>query len=95
MTETAMMIEKELIPSLTFETKDVLQTSIEQNLRNRMLYRAMLLGNNYKSKVKLTFVSKEGIRIVETTIWATTETNVILKGGIFIPICTITDVSII
>ena len=85
-------IEKESISRLTFLDEEVLTTNFERNIRARNLFRAMLLGNTYKIKAKITFSSNDGINQVYTTIWATTEKYVILKRGVVIPINSILDI---
>jgi hypothetical protein len=85
-------VAKEFIPSLAIEKAEVLFNELERKERSQLLYRAMLLGNSYKNKVKIVFQTLSGPTAVETTIWATTDNNVILKGGIFIPICCILKV---
>lgn len=85
--ERALPIAKELIPHLHFDrTIEVLESKMDRRARNRMLYFAMILGNNYKSKVRITFESAEGIREVDTTVWMATEETVMLKGGVSIPV---------
>jgi hypothetical protein len=87
------LVPKEQLPGLiSLNPIDVLLTDPERKYRNRMLYLAMILGNGYKSKVKITFHSIDGPRTVETTVWATTEATVMLKGGISLPIVTIYSV---
>jgi hypothetical protein len=88
------LIEKERIPELHFNKQEVLTNDQDKRDRGRLLHMAMLLGNGYKNKVKIIFNSITGTSSVETTIWATTDQNVILKGGIFIPICCIMQVVI-
>ncbi|CAN5276060.1 hypothetical protein BH09BAC1_BH09BAC1_12070 [soil metagenome] len=85
-------IEKENIQHLQFKNQEVLQDTGAQNGRERELHRAMLLGNGHKSKVKIIFESLTGRNMVQTTIWATTDKNVVLKGGLLIPICCILEV---
>lgn len=58
------------------------------------LNKAMILGNNFKSKCKIYFNTQEGINVVETTVWSVSENHVILKGDIFIPINAILSVDI-
>ena len=41
------------------------------------------------------FEDSEGLKQVETTIWATTDKRIILKGGVVIPIIRIHEVKII
>ncbi len=87
------VVPKEQIPGLVcLNPTDVLATEQEKKHRNRVLYLAMILGNGYKSKVKITFESIDGPRLVETTVWATTERNVMLKGGVTIPVQSIYSV---
>ena len=90
--ENVTLIEKEAILGLSFTDLEVLSTEVERNIRARKLYRAMLLGNNYKHKTHITFSTANGINRVNTTIWALTEQFVILKGGILIPVNTVWDV---
>lgn len=79
-------IAKEKIKSLAFGKMDVLIDEQSKKIRTRKLKRAELLGNTYKAKAKILFKSIDGIFRVETTVWATTESYVSLKGGILIPI---------
>ena len=85
-------IEKEDIKDLKFDNREVLKSQDEINKRKEILESAMVMGNNYKGKVQLTFESEEGTHVVETTIWATTDHDVTLKGGIVIPISSIREV---
>ena len=85
-------VEKEIIPQLDIKKEEVLPDERLRQERNQLLHKAMVLGNNYKNKVKIVFQTLSGPRAVETTIWATTDKNVILKGGIFIPVCCILQV---
>lgn len=83
---TTNTIEKENIIGLAFGNIDVLRDEQLKIQRTRKLKRAERLGNAYKSKSKILFRSMEGIYKVETTVWATTEQYVSLKGGVLIPI---------
>ncbi|CAN5275903.1 hypothetical protein BH09BAC1_BH09BAC1_12060 [soil metagenome] len=86
----AITVQKEQIPGIiSLNPMDVLTTDVDRKHRNRMLYLAMILGNGYKSKVQITFESIDGPRRVETTVWATTEKSVLLKGGVSIPVTSI------
>ena len=53
---------------------------------------AVRLGNEHKGKTTITFVSTEGVFQVETTIWSVTDKELSLKGGISIPLTSITDI---
>lgn len=85
-------VEKEQIPALRFTPSEVLLSPADKRARYRSLYLAMLLGNNYKNKVRITFLTEEGPREVETTVWMTTDENVMLKAGVTIPISAIMSV---
>jgi len=92
MIDTPQSIEKEQISKLNFVDKEVLLTESEYKERRESLYRAMILGNAYHGKVKIIFETTDGSKQVETTIWATTENSIILKGGVVIPIHCIWEV---
>ena len=86
-------IEKEYLPRLTFVQDDVLSDSLSRQVRQFNLKRAQTLGNGYRKKVKISFLTanKETQR-VETTVWSVGNSYVSLKGGIVIPINAISDV---
>lgn len=77
------LIEKELIQNLTFSNK----TKIQQHpdLLSQ-IERATILGNSHRSKVSIIFQDDEGLKRVDTTIWAAGTKFVCLKGGVWIPI---------
>jgi uncharacterized protein (UPF0248 family) len=88
------IIQKEEIANLLFPSTEVLQSSDKINNRRLELERATTLGNAEHGKIKIIFEDKEGLKKVETTIWATTENNIVLKGGVFIPIHRIHELSV-
>jgi hypothetical protein len=90
----AIPISKESIPSLHFRYSEVLDNEFDKQLRQDKLYKAMILGNTDKKKVGIIFETTEGARHVETTVWASVKDNIVLKHGIYIPICCIRDVII-
>ena len=92
-TKPAELIEKENVANLKFPNEDVLASNDEKKLRAASMQRAILLGNNQKRKVKITFADDSGIKRVETTIWAVTEKSILLKGGVFIPIRRVHSIS--
>lgn len=94
MAPNVQMMIKEDLGSITFINSDVLQTAEERKERYSKLQRAMILGNGYKGKVRIIFETTSGSKAVETTIWQATEDNVMLKGGIRIPIKSIREVII-
>ncbi|MFN0275564.1 MAG: hypothetical protein ACKVPJ_07460 [Chitinophagales bacterium] len=92
--ESITVIEKEKIPTLEFHNKEVLHELHLVIRRKQLLTQAMLLGNSYHTKVNIVFEVIGGIYQVETTIWATTDEYVLLKGAVYLPIKCIHDVII-
>lgn len=87
-------IEKENLKECTFRKPQYHYTDHEIRERNRRLFLAMLMGNNFRSKVRIVFNTLEGYKEVFTTVWATTEKFILLKGGAFIPIESIAHVEL-
>jgi uncharacterized protein (UPF0248 family) len=88
------LVQKEEIAYFLFPKDEVLKKSEEIKTRRADLERATTLGNVERGKIKIIFEDNQGLKKVETTIWATTEKNIILKGGVFIPIHRIHQISI-
>lgn len=85
-------MQKEDLPSIKFQASEVARNVSEQASLIKNLFQAMILGNSYQSKVKIRFNTTEGLRFVETTIWAKTDDWIVLKGGNYIPISSICGV---
>ncbi len=79
-------IEKEIVASLRFPENEVLNNPESIAQRARDIERGMLLGNNYKGKVKILFEDSQGRKQIETTIWGFTDKRVLLKRDLVIPI---------
>ncbi|MFT5570406.1 MAG: hypothetical protein ACI9RP_002463, partial [Cyclobacteriaceae bacterium] len=78
-------IDKYQIELISFIKTEVLNTHDEITHRWRELNRGMTLGNLYKQAIQIRFETEEGDMMeTETTIWAVTEKNVVLKNGILI-----------
>lgn len=92
--EPAAINKEEIKGKVRFLHGEVLKTSQAIEDRRKKLEKAMLLGNGYKGKIKIIFATEEGERMVETTVWATTDSTVQLKGDVSIPIHSICDVII-
>ena len=90
----ASPIEKDRVGSLHFPAQDVLSAPLEIHQRRTDAITGMLLGNNYKCKVLILFKDEEGTKQVETTIWAVTDSRVILKMGMGIPLHRIIKIKI-
>jgi outer membrane protease len=80
------LIEKEEIVNLHFPKEDVLKKSDEIKERNRSIERAISLGNLEHTKVKIYFSDEQGKKKVHTTIWAVTDTAIVLKQNTILPI---------
>lgn len=92
--ESITVIEKEKIPTLEIQNKEVLHELHLVIRRKQLLTQAMIIGNSYHTKVQIIFESASGIFQVETTVWATTDDFVLLKGSVYLPIKCIHDVVI-
>lgn len=77
------VIEKELVKELSFKQPVTIKQDPE--LR-RHLDDATRLGNGYHTKVGIIFYDDEGLKRINTTIWATGSRYICLKGGMWLPI---------
>ena len=83
------LIEKETISSLSFNSN----MKIEQHpMLLDQIKEATKLGNSYRRKVSILFKDDQGLKRVDTTIWANGAKYICLKGGIWIPINRIVEV---
>ena len=80
------LIDKELIASLNFPKSDVLEDKEDIAERRNDLDRALSLGNLEHVKIKIYFEDDMSKKMVETTIWGVTDSRVILKQGVVIPV---------
>ncbi|WP_200979732.1 hypothetical protein [Echinicola sp. 20G] len=86
-------IEKENIPNLKFNRKEVLERQEDIETRMSHLYRGLLLGNLLHEKVKIIFESADQkIYQVNTTIWSIASDFITLKGSVAIPVNSILEV---
>lgn len=86
-------ISKEELLHVQFPKGEVLNTLEEKQARQTDLMVACRLGNEFKGKVCIAFMTSEGIREVNTTIWNVGEDVIMLKAGAFIPVHSILSVS--
>lgn len=86
------LIEKEEIANLHFPKEEVLFDRDEINERTKAVKSAMSLGNLEHYKVKIYFQDIEGPKQVETTIWGVTDSEILLKSHIAIPIKRIVNI---
>lgn len=86
MTSEFQLIDKETISSLVFPKKEVLDEKDAIIQRKNDLDRALSLGNLEHVKIKIFFEDDSSKKAVETTIWGVTDSRVILKQGVVIPV---------
>lgn len=79
-------IEKERLEDLRFPDSEVLSDPEKINQRKHDLEKALALGNLEHSKIKIFFEDDNSCKYVETTVWGITDSRVILKQGMVIPI---------
>ena len=80
------LIDKEAIGTLSFPSKEVLDEKDAIIQRKNDLDRALSLGNLAHVKIKIFFEDDASKKAVETTIWGVTDSRVILKQGVVIPV---------
>ncbi|MEX1191001.1 MAG: hypothetical protein WED10_02655 [Brumimicrobium sp.] len=90
--ESPKLIEKEAIPTLLFKKPVVLEQ--QEGLMERLL-EATKLGNIHHGKIAIIFQDDEGLKRVETTVWATGLKYICLKGGVWLPISRIKEVQFV
>jgi uncharacterized protein (UPF0248 family) len=90
---TPVIIAKETISGLRFPAEELKRTKEERAELLNKLKMATTLGNIDQSKCRIIFRDDEGLKVVETTIWATGEKNIVLKHGMTIPIHRIVDIN--
>jgi len=85
--QTANFIQKEQLGLFKFSASEVLKGEWEKVYRRFSLQRAERLGNAFKGKVRIIFRTNDNeTKIVDTTIWATSDDHISLKGGQSIPV---------
>lgn len=82
-------IQKEAIPNCSFRKAPHIDQP--DNLLTQ-LKDATILGNVHRTKVNIVFCDDEGLKKVNTTIWATGTKYICLKGGVWIPISRIVEI---
>lgn len=87
-----VLVEKEEIAKMTFEKPADIYPHSDLT---RKIADAMLLGNSYHTKVSIVFLDDEGLKRVNTTIWASGSKYICLKGGLWIPVDHVVDIELI
>ncbi len=88
-----LLVDKEIIGNLHFPEDEILTSAESKEKREYELQRAASLGTD-KVKIKILFEDSEGLKQVETTVWAVTKDRVVLKHGATIPIKRIHEIKI-
>jgi hypothetical protein len=81
-----VLVEKEAIADFNFPPGEVLKLEKEIEALKIELKRAIALGNMEHQKVKIYFEDDKKKKKVETTIWAVTDHEIVLKQNVTIPI---------
>ncbi len=90
---SAVPVDKSFINTYSFPKDEIISSDEEKADLLIKLRVATVLGNVGK-KCKIFFKDSKGVKVVETTIWATCEKKVQIVGGASIPIRRILDVVI-
>lgn len=93
-TDTITAVEKELLDTMHFPQQEVLTDVVKITQREYDAQRAMKLGNLFNDKVKIVFEDTEGMKMVETTVWGMTDSYLIFKRGMTLPLNRIHDIII-
>ena len=81
--EKEEVVNQKLISTETEKGAEALKTRLKSALR---------LGNEFKGKTLIVFMTDEGPKSIETTIWSLTENFIQIKHGVAIPINSIISV---
>ena len=80
------IIEKEEVSALHFPSEEILTSEKERKIRATSIERAISLGNLEHHKVRIYFADDQGEKRVDTTIWAVTDSAIVLKQHTILPI---------
>jgi uncharacterized protein (UPF0248 family) len=90
--QSPAVINKEDVPNYQFISYDVLDDVAARAQRKADLEKAMVLGNGAQVKISIVFLTTDGLKKVETTVWAATDEAIMLKGGVSIPVHCIKEI---
>lgn len=91
-TTHAKLVQKEEIKDLHFPKESVLLDNEHRDQLKRKIKRALALGNNEHVKCRILFKDNEGLKVVDTTVWAFGEDHVVLKSNTTVPMRRILDI---
>lgn len=81
------LINKENVKNYHFLTVDEGSSKVTHS----KLERALRLGNEFKGKTKITFLTDQGPKMIETTVWTLNENHIQIKGSVSIPLKALID----
>lgn len=81
------LIEKEEVGKFHFLTV----SPEESQVTREKLERALRLGNEYKGKTKISFLTDFGPKMIETTVWTLGTDYIQIKKMVEIPISSLID----
>lgn len=81
------LINKEEVANLHFIAVD----KKEYHITKDKLEKALRLGNEFKGKTQISFLTDQGPKKIETTVWSLTENHIQIKGSIAIPLKSLID----
>lgn len=84
----AELIEKEEVTKYHF-----VKAENSQAISKDKLERAVRLGNEYKGKSQITFMTDQGPKKIVTTVWTLTDEFIQIKGSVAIPVKSLIDIS--
>lgn len=84
----AELIEKEEVTKYHF-----VKVENSQAISKDKLERAVRLGNEYKGKSQITFMTDQGPKKIITTVWTLTDEFIQIKGSVAIPVKSLIDIS--
>jgi len=88
------LIDKDEVAHINWPTDDFYQNEDKKENVIVKLKIALYLGNMEKIKCRIYFRDFISIKMIETTVWAVCEKNILIKSGMWIPIRRIVDVEI-
>lgn len=94
MAEVYPLVPKEDLLYLIFRENEVLECPKKIKERAEKLSNAVMQGRFFYKKTDLVVETQDGLVMVHANIWEATDVNVLLMGGIAIPVCCIHQVSV-
>ena len=88
------LIDKNEVANIHWPSEDFHQKQDKKEDVIVKLKVALFLGNIEKTKCRIYFRDFISIKMIETTVWAVCEKNILIKSGMWIPIGRIVDVEI-